>query len=38
MRLGDRQIGVAIDEHDLRTDAAQRHGVSGGRADLYRGL
>ena len=33
-RLRDRQIRVAIDKHDLRTDAAHHHGISRGGADL----
>ena len=33
-RLCDRQIGVAVDEHDLRTDTTHHHGISGGGADL----
>ena len=33
-RLCDRQIRVAIDKHDLRTDAAHHHGISRGGADL----
>jgi hypothetical protein len=33
-RLCDRQIGVAVDEHDLRTDAAHHHRISRGGADL----
>ncbi len=34
LRLGCREVYVAIDEHDLRTDATHRHGISGRGADL----
>ncbi len=33
-RLGHRQICIAVDEHDLGTDATHHHGVSGGSANL----
>jgi hypothetical protein len=33
-RLRDRQIRVAIDKHDPRTDTAHHHRVSRGGADL----
>ncbi len=33
-RLCDRQVRVAIDEHDLRTDTTHHHRISRGGANL----
>ena len=32
-RLGDREVVVAVHQHDLRTDTAHHHGVCRGTAD-----
>ena len=32
-RLSNRQIKVAVDQHDFRADSAHHHGIGGGAAD-----